>query len=190
MNNLDYNCRKEILRATKNDFKDKIGKYTHQKMSKDWHFRSLAFVRDNMTYVFGFNVGFFRKDTKNNLDFQYDYVGMNALIRTNGLNPELRKKYQDFFNQHLKAWILQDIGSYTSFRGGIGVEFARLQKTSTFTNKEQIIDFIKSDITKFANIWQHIATNPNNIFTNVVRAAPTWDETILELAISNTSKTH
>ena len=54
----------EIFRIVKPVFKSKLGKYTHQRISGDWHFHGLAFVRDEMTYVFGFNIGLFYKLAK------------------------------------------------------------------------------------------------------------------------------
>jgi hypothetical protein len=177
-----YEWRQGIFREIKSFFNEKIGKLTHQKISEDWHFRGLAFVRDDMTYVFGFNIGFFRKG-ENLAPYQFNYVGCNVLVRTNGINPALRKKYKDFFEHHLDNWITIDKNIYTSFRGGIGLELPRLAPIDSFENKEQIVDFLKDSILELAKIWPQIAANPENIFTNVVRGAPPWDETILELAL-------
>ncbi len=135
-----------------------------------------------MTYVFGFNVGFFRKDKKLP-PFDYNYVGCNVLVRTNGVNAPLRKKYKDFFEKHLSNWILEDKEIYTSFRGGIGIELPRIVRIDTFSGKDEIIDFIKDSILRLSEIWPYIAANPENIFTNVVRGNPPWDETILEIAL-------
>ena len=177
-----YEWRQSIFRAVKPYFAEKLGKFTHQQISEDWHFRGLAFVRDDMTYVFGFNVGFFRKDKKLP-PFDYNYVGCNVLVRTNGVNAPLRKKYKDFFEKHLSNWILEDKEIYTSFRGGIGIELPRIVRIDTFSGKDEIIDFIKDSILRLSEIWPYIAANPENIFTNVVRGNPPWDETILEIAL-------
>ncbi len=183
-NDPKYEWRQSIFRAIKKYFNDKIGKFTHQKIEEDWHFRSLGFVRDDMTYVFGFNIGFFRKEQETP-EFEYDYVGCNVLVRTNGVNAALRQKYKDFFETNLEGWILQNKNIYTSFRGGIGVELPRLIRLESFSGDEEIIDFLKDSILRLAEIWRPIASNPDNIFTNVVRGAPPWDETILELALLN-----
>lgn len=177
-----YDWRQSIFRATKKHFINKIGKYTHQKIEKDWHFRGLAFVRDNMTYVFGFNVGFFKKG-KDAKDYDYDYVGCNVLVRTNGVNASLRDKYKQFFEKNLQNWILLNKNIYTSFRGGIGIELPRIIRLESFSGDEEIIEFLKDSISRLAEVWRPIAANPDNIFTNVVRGAPPWDETILELAL-------
>lgn len=177
-----YEWRQTIFRAIKPYFIEKMGKFTHQKISEDWHFRGLAFVRDDMTYVFGFNVGFFRKN-KELPDYNYDYVGCNVLVRTNGINEALRKKYKDFFEQHLSNWILKEKETYTSFRGGVGIELPRIMPVKSFVDDEEIKDFIKTGIKELSRIWPYIAANPENIFTNVVRGNPPWDETILELAL-------
>lgn len=179
-----YEWRQSIFRAIKKYFNEKIGKFTHQKIEEDWHFRGLAFVRDDMTYVFGFNVGFFKK-THGLEDYDFDYVGCNVLVRTNGVNASLRDKYKDFFESNLKSWILENENIYTSFRGGIGIELPRILKLETFSGDEEIIDFLKDSISRLAEVWRPIASNPDNIFTNVVRGAPPWDETILELSLVN-----
>ncbi len=177
-----YEWRQNIFRTIKPFYNDKIGKFTHQKISEDWHFRGLAFVRDDMTYVFGFNIGFFRKDTKLP-DFEFEYVGMNVLVRTNGLNPGLRNKYKEFFEFHLSKWIIDNPGIYTSFRGDIGIELPRLRKISDFNNEQEIVDFLKDGISRFSEVWPYIASNPENIFSHVVRGNPPWDEAIIELAL-------
>ena len=89
---------KKIFIQVKTLFNENLGRYTHQRIAGDWHFHGLAFVREEMTYVFGFNVGFF----KNSNNTKYNKVGMNVLVRTNGLNKKLRIKYADFFKKHLR----------------------------------------------------------------------------------------
>ncbi len=177
-----YEWRQSIFRKIKPYFNDKIGRFTHKKYEEDWHFRSLAFVKDDMTYVFGFNLGFFKK-TENLEAYEYDYVGCNVLVRTNGVNASLREKYKMFFEHNLSSWILENKNIYTSFRGGIGVELPRIIRIDSFSGDEEIVDFLKDSISRLAEIWRPIASNPDNVFTNVVRGAPPWDETILELAL-------
>jgi hypothetical protein len=179
---IKYDWRQNIFRSVKPYFIQKLGKFTHQQISEDWHFRGMAFVRDDMTYVFGFNIGFFRKDKKL-ADFDYNYVGANVLVRTNGVNTALRDKYKAFFEKYLSGWILENKAIYTSFRGGTGIELPRIVRIDTFSGDEEIADFLKDSILRLAEIWPYIAANPDNIFTNVVRGAPPWDETILEMAL-------
>ncbi len=173
--------RLDIFRAIKPVFKKYLGQYTHQRMSEDWHFRSLAFVRDEMTYVFGFNLGFFRR--KNVNDVQYTHVGMNVLVRTNGLNPELRAKYKDFFEEHLKQWVNLPKGIYTSFRGGVGVELPHMKELYDFDGESEIISFLTDTIELLnKSVYPYIAENPGHIFDSVVRGAPLWNESIVDLA--------
>ncbi len=182
-----YYWRQNIFRTVKPYFIEKIGKFTHHKMSEDWHFRGLAFVNDDMTYVFGFNLGFFRKD-KELAGHNFDFVGMNVLVRTNGVNSGLREKYKNFFEEQLKNWKLLEPAEYTSFRGEIGLEFPRIRSVETFDNDQEIIDFLKESIDKFTVIFPYIAANPENIFSHVVRGNPPWDESIIELALKKASK--
>lgn len=181
-----YLWRQGIFRALKPFFTEKIGKFTHQKISEDWHFRGLAFVRDDMTYVFGINAGFFRRNMSLP-EYEFDYVGMNVLVRTNGLNPGLRNKYKYFFESYLEKWILESETQYESFRGGIGIEFPRILKLESFGSDEEIVDFLKDCTYRLSEIWPYIASNPENIFSHVVRGNPPWDETIIELALNKAS---
>ncbi|MEA3450782.1 MAG: hypothetical protein U9Q83_02645 [Bacteroidota bacterium] len=177
-----YEWRQQIFRAVKPYFREKFAKFTHHKYSEDWHFRGLAFVRDDMTYVFGYNIGFFRKD-KSLPDYQYDYVGCNVLVRTNGINAPLRNKYKNFFEKLLFNWISENEEKYTSFRGGIGIEFPRIAKINSFSNDKEMISYIENGILELNDIWPSIAANQDHIFTNVVKGTPPWDESILELAL-------
>ncbi len=178
----DRDVRREIFKEIKPFFKEKLGKFTHQRVSDSWHFIGLGFVREEMTYVFGINVGFFNREELNS---QFSHVGMNVLVRTNGTNKELRSKYNDFFNKHLKDWTTAQEEKYTSFRGGVGFEYVRMQKISKFNNIEGIIDYLKDAILQTNKIFPYIIENPESIFSHVVRAAPPWHETILELASVN-----
>ena len=180
---LNREQRRNIFRAIKPTFKNKLGRYTHQRVSDKWHFLGLGFVREEMTYVFGINIGFFTESKE--CEIPYKRVGMNLLVRTNGINEDLRKKYKDFFQNHLKDWINSEQNRYESFRGGIGIEFPRIKKISDFANVTEITDFFKDSIIKLHKIYPFIAANPDSIFSHVVRAAPPWHDTILELALKN-----
>lgn len=178
---LEKERRRNIFLKIKPYFKEKLGKYTHQRISDEWHFYGLGFVRDEMTYVFGINLGFFKKENIPNTD--YSHVGMNVLVRTNGVNPELRLKYQDFFKKHLSTWTTGKEIAYTSFRGGVGTEFPKYRKLSDFKNEDEIIEYLKSCIDGIFQLYPFIAQNPNEIFSHIVRGAPPWHDTIIQLVI-------
>lgn len=182
---LDRDQRRFLFKLIKPTFKNKLGRYTHQRVSDNWHFIGLGFVREEMTYVFGINVGFFIKEELS--QYPYTDVGMNVLVRTNGINEDLRKKYKEFFQKYLADWSHSGQNSYTSFRGGVGIELSRLRKISEFSDIEEIADFLKDSIKELSKIYPYIITNPENIFSHVVRAAPPWHDTILELALQNTN---
>ncbi len=167
---------REIFKALKPHFKDKLGKYTHQRISGDWHFHGLGFVMEELTYVFGFNIGFFRKNKPKG----YDVVGMNVLVRTNGMNQALRKKYNDFFAEHLKDWYFS-VDEYHSFRGGIGTEYARYREVSSFKSNDEIIAFLIESINLLHTVYPKIYENPDGIFENVMRASFPWHDTILDV---------
>ncbi len=172
--------RLEIFRLVKPVFREYLGQYTHQKISEDWHFRALAFVREEMTYVFGFNLGFFKREDS---DLKYSHVGMNVLVRTNGLNPDLRARYRNFFETNLKDWINLPKGIYTSFRGGVGVELPRMEKIESFESENQIVDYLAESIKQLSKaVYPKIAENPDNIFDAVVRGAPLWNQSIVDMA--------
>ncbi len=168
---------RDIFMNVKPYFKDKLGRYTHQRISGDWHFHGLGFVNGDMTYVFGINIGFFKVSNKNN----YSHVGMNVLVRTNGINSDLRLKYRDFFREHLKDWISEEEMIYTSERGGIGSEFPRYKLLSYFKTDEDIVTFLKSCIDGIFEVYPKIAENPNNLFDNVLRAAPPWHDRLVDI---------
>ena len=173
--------RKFVFQQVKPIFKNKLGKYTHQRVSGDWHFHGLGFVREEMTYVFGFNIGFFKDD--DNKD--YDNVGMNVLIRLNGLNPKLRQKYANFFTKNLKDWYFST-DNYSSFRGGEGVELKRYKNLSDFSSKEEVVSFLKESIEKLSKIYPKIIENPDNIFDEVLRAAHPWYDSIIDVCLDVT----
>ncbi len=168
---------KRIFEQIEPFFTEKLGTYTHQRISGEWHFRGLAYVRDEMTYIFGFNLGFFKEEKMN----QYEKVGMNVLIRTNGINKKLRMKYADFFCEKLKTWYF-NISQYSSFRGGTGIELERYKKISDFDTDEQMIDYLKECINGLHSVYEHINENPDNIFDDVLRGAFPWHDTIFDVA--------
>lgn len=154
-----------------------LGKYTHHKMSKDWAFYGLAFTRKDMGYLFGINIGFF----KHSPDNMYTHVGMNLLVRTNGSNPELRQSYLDFFRTHLDFWINQSekVFSYP-VRGDKGIELARYFELNEIKNEDKLVDCFKDSMNSFQHVYQKIVEN-QELFEGVVRAAPKWDESIVEV---------
>ncbi len=168
---------REIFMKVKPYFKEKLGKYTHQRISGDWHFHGLGFVNGDMTYVFGINIGFFKIDRKSN----YSHVGMNVLVRTNGINVDLRKRYRDFFRENLITWISNKEMVYTSERGGVGSEFPRYRQLSYFKNDDDIVIFLKSCIDGIYEIYPTIAQNPEHLFDNVLRAAPPWHDRLVDI---------
>jgi hypothetical protein len=180
---LEKDSRRKIFTTLKPIFKEKLGKYTHQRISDEWHFYGLGFVRDEMTYVFGYNIGFFKKDIIPNME--YSHLGMNVLVRTNGVNQDLRNKYKLFFESRLKNWISEEPTEYTSFRGGIGIELPRIKKFDTFTSYDEIFDFLNQGIEGLQNLFPEIYKNQEGIFSHVVRAAPPWHDTLLQMALEN-----
>lgn len=166
---------KEIFKVVKPYFKDKLGAYTHKRISDDWYFHGLGFVKDEMTYVFGINVGFFRE---NNAE-HYNYFGMNFTVRSNGINSGLRARYLEFFETNLRNWILQPVNTYSSERGGVGRVFTRYKRLMLHITDDEIIDFLKDSIDQVRAIYPRIVENPDGIFDEVVRAAQPWDDTII-----------
>jgi len=71
---------------------------------------------------------------------------------------------------------------YTSDRGGIGSEFPRYKALSEFENNEQVISFLEECIDGIYNIYQIIASNPENLFDGVLRAAPPWHDSLIQIA--------
>ena len=166
---------KNIFREIKPVFTEKLGKYTHQRISGDWHFHGLAFVKDEMTYVFGFNVGFFRREN----DELFDHVGMNVLVRLEGPEEEIRNKFAEFFRENLKYWYNNE-EQYSSFRG-TGSEFLKYKKLNEFKTEQEIIDFLTHCIVSLNVVYLEIIKNPENIFDNVLRAAYPWHDSIIDI---------
>lgn len=174
--NIDEEFVKELLRDIKFYFKDRLGKNTHKKASEDWRFYGLAFTREDIIYVFGINIGFFREQNEEN----YNMLGMNVLVRTNGEKQSERRKYLEFFREQLKDWINRPEGVYTSDRGGEGVEFARYKHIDEFESADEMKDFLKECVDNIHPVYYTIVENPDNIFDKVVYAAPQWQNGIIE----------
>jgi hypothetical protein len=172
---------KNVLKKAKPYFIKKLGEYTHKRVTEAWYFRGLAFVKDDMGYLFGFNIGFF----KNQYESSFNRLGMNVLVRTNGRNPELRLKYLEFFRENLFEWPSQPLKEYTSERGGIGTEFPKYRYLYEFVNEAEMVLFLKDSIDSLHKIYSKIIENPDGIFDDVYRAERPWDTNIVNLC-----KTH
>ncbi len=168
---------KELMRHVKPYFTDRLGKFTHKKKSDDWHFYSLAFSRSDMGYCFGINIGFFQKGIKNS----FNKVGMNVLITTNKENTEQRQKYVDFFKKKLAKWINQEDKRFAyPERGDEGVELARYIDFDKLESDEEIITHFQECIDGIHELYGDIVEE-SEIFDKVVRAAPKWNEYIVEI---------
>jgi len=169
---------KEIFKIIKPYFTEKLGDYSHQRISQDWHFHGLGFVKEEMTYVFGINIGFFRINDPE----IFTHLGMNILVRRNGLNTELREKFYQFLKNNTQDWSTQPEAIYSSPRGGEGAQFPRYKKVSEFNSQDEITDFLKLSIDYVHDkIYPAIWENPEKIFTGVDIASPPWETSILEL---------
>lgn len=168
---------KSILREVRPFLSKNLGKYTHQKSSSDWSFVGFAFTKKDIGYVFGVNVGFFKKNKEN----LFTYAGMNVLIRTNGGEDILRGKILNFFRANLNGWSNQNekIYSYPA-RGDEGIELARYKKIEHFASERQIINYIEDSILQFRELYPKIIKN-EDLFRQIVRAAPKWDEEFIEI---------
>ncbi|MCQ2975591.1 MAG: hypothetical protein MJ211_12390 [Bacteroidales bacterium] len=178
--------RRRIINEIREYYTSRLGKYTHQRISDEWHFYGLGFIKDEMTYVFGFNAGFFKKEPIENQ--AYSHIGVNVLVRTNGTNPQLRSQYLKFFRHQLSSWITDVEKPYSTFRGGVGVEFPHYKPIDYFSSDIEIIQYIKNGIDGIANLYNIIAKNPDNIFDNVVCMIAPWNETIIDLAKKQIAK--
>ncbi len=179
---MDKEDIKEVCRLIRPYFYEKLGSYTHKRVSDDWYFHGLGFVKDGMFYVFGYYLGFFRVDYSEN----YNYVGMNVLIRRNGTNPELREKYYQFLKQNLEGWYSFPETEYTSERGEIGAKFTNYKLISDFKDKTEMVEFLKQCIDGIYKMYPKVIENHDNMFHGVFRAAPPWDTTIVNLCKKQT----
>ncbi|MBQ9214762.1 MAG: hypothetical protein IJ150_12615 [Bacteroidales bacterium] len=177
--------RRRIIQSVRECFQNKLGKYTHQRISDEWFFYGLGFTKDDMQYVFGFNAGFFKNEELEG--HTYSHVGANVLVRTNGINPELRRQYQKFFRHELTDWITEPEQGYSSFRGGVGTIFPHYRGITTFYSDNQIIEFIEDAMDGILRIYNAISNNPDGIFNNVV-CMNSRNETILALVNNVLSK--
>ncbi len=168
----------KIIKAIKDYFKDKSRKEPQQRISEDWFFYGLGFVKDDMTYVFGFNAGFFKKDVVEGQ--AYSHVGCNVLVRTNGLNQQLRGQYLKFFRHELTDWITEPEQGYSSFRGGVGTIFPHYRALSSFYSDEDVIRYVKEGLDGIFKIYTAIAKNPDGIFDSV-NLMNSRNETIIDL---------
>lgn len=170
--------RRKIIQSVREYFQERLGKYTHQRISEEWYFYGLGFVKDDMTYVFGFNSGFFKRDV---IEGQpYSHVGCNVLVRTNGMNEQLRGQFLKFFRHELSDWITEPEQGYSSFRGGVGIVFPRYRPITSFYSDEDIERFIQEGLDGIFKIYPAIASNPDGIFDNV-NLMNSREETIVDL---------
>lgn len=176
---------KEVCRIIKPHFIEKLGKYTHKRVTEKWYYHALGFVKDGMGYLFGINIGFFNEFNENN----YSDVGMNLTIRQNGKNPELRQKIHDFWAAELYDWINREPEKYESERGGIGIKFSRYQPIEDLKNIDEIVLFLKDSIDEFHVAYSKIAEEKSGLFNGVLRAAPPWDQPIIDL-LNNQTKSN
>jgi hypothetical protein len=170
--------RRRIIQSVREGFQNKLGKYTHQRISDEWFFYGLGFTREDMQYVFGFNAGFFKIEEIEG--HTYSHVGANVLVRTNGVNSELRTQYQKFFRHELVDWITEPEQGYSSFRGGVGTVFPHYRGITTFYSDNQIIEYIEDAMDGILKVYNAISSNPDGIFNNVV-CMNSRNETILSL---------
>lgn len=168
---------KAILIDVKHYFNNKLGKYTHKKHSKEWYFYALGFSRNDLGYAFGFNIGFFY-NSKSNV---YEKLGMSVTVRTNGGNKEERMKFLYFFRKKLNRWqSTPESEYYTVERDGKGIEIGKYSNLNNFKTDSEITDFLHECIDGIYNIYNEII-EAKDLFGTIVRAAPPWKETIVEL---------
>lgn len=174
---------KQIFREIKPEFKAKLGKYTHKRVSEERNFRGLAFIKDELFYLFGMNTGFFKTQGDT-----YNQVGMNVLVKTNGENQEYRTKLTEFFRKNLSNWYFTE-EKFTSFRGDLGVNFSRCKEISEFNSKEEIVIFLQNSISELQKIYPLIIKNEDNLFDLVLKASPPWHDTIIDICSAALDRT-
>lgn len=179
--NLTEERVKSILRSVRPFLSRNLGKYTHQKSSADWSFVGFAFTKKDLGYIFGINVGFFKK----NKESLFRFAGMNILIRTNGGEEELRENVLNFFRTNLSDWSNQNEKIYAyPARGDEGIEVARYKSITDFKTQNEVTDYIKDSILKFHELYPKIIENAE-LFEDIVRAAPKWDENFVDICQQN-----
>ena len=82
----------------------------------------------------------------------------------------------NFFRTNLSDWANQNekIYSYPA-RGDEGIEVARYKSIDEFSTQNEIVEYIKEAIVKFHDLYPKIIENAD-LFEDIVRAAPKWDE--------------
>lgn len=172
---------KEVLRDVRPYLNRKLGKYTHKKKSNDFYFNGLAFSHKELGYVFGFNFGFFNEG----LDTLYSEIGVNVTITTNKENPIRREKYLQFFRENLQYWVNKPEKLFEHpQRGDQGVEFIRYKPIKECKSLNDVSNFIKESLKELQKIYPLIIQQPE-IFEGVVRAAPNWNETIIDICTNH-----
>lgn len=176
--NLDQDKIKTVLEGIDSHFVSKLGKYTHKKSSAEHHIHSLNFIRKDMRHLFGIHIGFFKKTS----DTIFSHVGMAVKVQTSGSDTALREQILHFFRSHLQLWLNQPERDYTTLdTDERGIELGRLKAVREFKNTEQILDFLRGCIDGLYRIYPKITENPGGIFDNIVRDAPTWQDSILDM---------
>jgi len=174
---LDRDQIREICRIIKPYFAQRLGEYTHKRITDEWYFHGMAFVKEGMFYVSGINIGFFREFVR---EGDYTHLGMNVLITRNGENPQLRTRIYKFFRDRILSWITHEEMAYRSERGGEGAKFIHYKRIDEFENEEEIIEFLKDAINGISRVFPAIVENPGNVFDGVLRAQAPWDTPIIE----------
>jgi len=170
---------KEILHHAKHILNTKLGKFTHKKQSDDWYFYGLAFIREDIGYMFGFNIGLFNNDSQEG----YTDLGMNVLVRLNGEAENDRHELLAFFRKYLKEWQTREemIYEYPE-RGDKGINLARYAKVDSFEDIEQIIAYFNECANQLQGVYSKILERHDNLFLDIVRATPPWKTGITEIA--------
>jgi len=176
------NADKEHLRFlftdVKHYFNSQIGEFTHKRVTDRWYYHSMAFVRDDLGYLFGFTVGVFRM---NENSAGYDTAGINIVARTDGKKPEFRNEIINFLKSKLPAEFTENQYTYSNDdRGGNGLVLPKYRKLSEFDSDTEFIKHFEPGIDVFKQLLANIHYCPTNLFANVVRAQRPWDEQITD----------
>jgi len=176
------NADKEHLRFlftdVKHYFNSQIGEFTHKRVTDKWYYHSMAFVREDLGYLFGFTVGVFRMNENSKY---YDTAGINIVARTDGKNPEFRSDLINFIKSKLPPEFTEDQYFYTQDdRGGNGIILPKYRKLSEFESEQAFIKHFEPGIDIFKNLLVEIHNCPTDLFRNVVRAHRPWDEHITD----------
>ncbi len=170
---------KEVLRQVKPAFIEKLGKYTHKRVTKEWYYHSLAFSHKALGYLFGFTIGFYKKGNAIN----FDHVGMNVVVRSNGDDVQRRKRFVEFFREKLQHWTNEpEYGYVFSERNGQGIVFPRYREIGELDTTEDWVSFLAEAIDELQELYAKIIDCQDDLFKDVVRAAPYWNEQIIEYA--------